>query len=151
MCRSMFRSALVLALVAAAVAATSAQAAPLGFEPAVFVDDSYPGGEPLLFYDSMHKRIVFSSHSSVSVRSGSGNLVSWRLLGTDPGSDIAVLMGLCKHVLAREEEQWAREGRHLIDLDFIEQHTNGFEDFAAFADSVADVTGSDSSSTFGPP
>jgi molybdopterin-dependent oxidoreductase alpha subunit len=50
------------------------------------------------------------------------------------GGDIAVLMGMCKHVLAREEEALAdgfKEGRHVLDLDFIAQHTSGFDKFVA--------------------
>jgi oxidoreductase alpha (molybdopterin) subunit len=43
-----------------------------------------------------------------------------------PGGDIAAIMGMIKHVLAAEERQWTREGRHLLDFDFIGQHTEGF-------------------------
>jgi molybdopterin-dependent oxidoreductase alpha subunit len=46
------------------------------------------------------------------------------------GGDIAVLLGMCKYVLAKEEEACAA-GRHVLDLDFIRQHTHGFEDFEA--------------------
>ena len=46
------------------------------------------------------------------------------------GGDIAALMGMCKYVLAREEEARA-QGRHVLDLDFIAQHTSGFDDFVA--------------------
>jgi molybdopterin-dependent oxidoreductase alpha subunit len=53
-----------------------------------------------------------------------------------PGGDIAVILGMCKHVLEREEQQWREQQHHLLDVDFIEQHTNGFEEFAAFARST---------------
>ncbi len=53
-----------------------------------------------------------------------------------PGGDIAAIMGLCKHVLARETRQWAEEKRHLLDVDFIHQHTHGFEAFKACADAM---------------
>ena len=46
------------------------------------------------------------------------------------GGDIAALMGMCKYVLAREEEARV-QGRHVLDLDFIAQHTSGFDDFVA--------------------
>lgn len=48
-----------------------------------------------------------------------------------PGGDIAAIMGLCKHVLARDEELFARDKRHLIDTTFIGQHCHGYDDFAA--------------------
>ena len=47
------------------------------------------------------------------------------------GGDIAALMGLCKHVLAAEDRSVAEGGVHVLDLDFIAQHTTGFEAFAA--------------------
>ncbi|WP_126172611.1 FdhF/YdeP family oxidoreductase [Altericroceibacterium xinjiangense] len=54
-----------------------------------------------------------------------------------PGGDIAVIMGLCKYVLEREEKQWAETGTHLLDVDFIEQHTAHFEEFKAKVDATS--------------
>ncbi|RED28009.1 molybdopterin-dependent oxidoreductase alpha subunit [Rhodopseudomonas thermotolerans] len=48
------------------------------------------------------------------------------------GGDVAVLIGLCKHVFARDDEA-KREGRRVLDVDFIEAHTHGFD---AFEDKV---------------
>lgn len=47
-----------------------------------------------------------------------------------PGGDIAAIMGMIKHVLTMEERQWARDQRHLLDFDFIKQHTRGFDEMA---------------------
>ncbi|MGZ3266286.1 MAG: FdhF/YdeP family oxidoreductase, partial [Croceibacterium sp.] len=44
-----------------------------------------------------------------------------------PGGDIAALMGLIKHVLEREDKQWTEQKTHLLDFDFIKQHTEDFE------------------------
>ncbi|NEW91598.1 FdhF/YdeP family oxidoreductase [Rhodopseudomonas sp. BR0M22] len=46
------------------------------------------------------------------------------------GGDIAVLTGLCKHVFARDDEA-RRDGRRVIDADFIKAHTHGFDAFEA--------------------
>lgn len=54
-----------------------------------------------------------------------------------PGGDIAVIMGLCKHVLARDADLFARDKRHLIDKPFIEQHCHGFDDFVACANATS--------------
>jgi molybdopterin-dependent oxidoreductase alpha subunit len=43
-----------------------------------------------------------------------------------PGGDIAALMGVCKHVLARAERE---DG--LLDRAFIADHTSGFDEFIA--------------------
>ena len=49
------------------------------------------------------------------------------------GGDIAALIGIAKHVLAAEDAKWAAEKVHVLDVDFIKQHTDGFD---AFADKV---------------
>jgi len=46
------------------------------------------------------------------------------------GGDIAALVGLAKHVLAAEDAKWAAEKVHVLDVDFIKQHTEGFDAFA---------------------
>ncbi len=44
------------------------------------------------------------------------------------GGDIAAVMGMCKHVFAKDDEA-KQQGRKVIDRDFVEQHTSGFEAF----------------------
>jgi molybdopterin-dependent oxidoreductase alpha subunit len=47
------------------------------------------------------------------------------------GGDIAALVGMCKHVLHKDDAARAN-GRNVLDRDFIEQHTHGFDAFEAF-------------------
>src|SRR3569623_223883 len=54
-----------------------------------------------------------------------------------PGGDIAAIMGLCKHVFARDDKANALKGEHVIDNDFIAQHTKDFEAFKAKADATS--------------
>ena len=61
----MLRLALAAA-VTAAVLAPSAAAAPLTFEPPRYIDPSYPGGEPVLFTDTIHHTLVLSSHEGTT-------------------------------------------------------------------------------------
>lgn len=46
------------------------------------------------------------------------------------GGDIAAILGICKHVFACDDAA-KRKGRRVLDVDFIAQHTHGFEDFEA--------------------
>ncbi len=48
-----------------------------------------------------------------------------------PGGDTAVLMGLCKHVLAADEESRASGGTPILDTEFLDTHCQGFEAFRA--------------------
>ena len=54
-------------------------------------------------------------------------LISHQYLQVRAGGDIAAITGLIKHILAAEEKLWAEEQRHVLDVDFLEQHTDGFE------------------------
>jgi molybdopterin-dependent oxidoreductase alpha subunit len=46
------------------------------------------------------------------------------------GGDIAVLLGLCKHVFACDDAA-KTQGRRVLDVDFIAQHTDGLAAFEA--------------------
>ncbi|KQM56925.1 MULTISPECIES: FdhF/YdeP family oxidoreductase [unclassified Sphingomonas] len=48
-----------------------------------------------------------------------------------PGGDVAVMIALAKHVLAAEDRSWAEHKVHVLDVDFIEQHTHGWTEFEA--------------------
>jgi len=69
----------------------------------------------------------------VEMLTGKETQISCQYHQVKAGGDIAVMVGLAKHVLAAEEKKWAEEQVHVLDLDFIAQHTSGFE---AFADKV---------------
>ncbi|MGF7160608.1 molybdopterin-dependent oxidoreductase alpha subunit [Rhodoligotrophos appendicifer] len=61
---------------------------------------------------------------------GKETVISCQYHQVKAGGDIAALMGLCKQVLAAEETSWRDHNRHVLDVDFIETHTVGFEVFA---------------------
>ncbi len=50
-----------------------------------------------------------------------------------PGGDLAMLMGLCKALIEADDAARANGGKRILDTAFIEEHTSGFEDFAADA------------------
>ncbi len=56
--------------------------------------------------------------------------ISTQYLQVRAGADIAALTGICKAVIAMDDEAIATGGRRVIDVAFIEQHTHGFEAFA---------------------
>lgn len=64
--------------------------------------------------------------SPLEMLTGRATRLSHLYLQVRPGGDIAALMGVCKHVLARAERE---EG--LLDQAFIAQHSHGFEAFRA--------------------
>ncbi|KFF49889.1 formate dehydrogenase [Gammaproteobacteria bacterium MFB021] len=46
------------------------------------------------------------------------------------GGDIAAIQGMCKHIIATDDEARDNGGKRVIDHDFIHMHTDGFEAFA---------------------
>ena len=53
--------------------------------------------------------------------------ISTLYLQVKTGGDMAAIAGMIKHVLAKEAEKWASSKGHVLDVDFIQQHTSGFE------------------------
>ena len=47
------------------------------------------------------------------------------------GGDIAALTGIAKHVLEAEDRKWAEDKQHVLDVDFIAQHTVNFDAFVS--------------------
>ncbi len=47
------------------------------------------------------------------------------------GGDVAAIMGLCKVVIEADDKARADGKRRVLDTDFIEQHTTGFDSFLA--------------------
>jgi molybdopterin-dependent oxidoreductase alpha subunit len=62
--------------------------------------------------------------------------ISHQYLQVRAGGDIAAITGLIKHILAAEAKSWAEEGRHVLDVDFLEQHTTGFEALKAHVEAM---------------
>jgi molybdopterin-dependent oxidoreductase alpha subunit len=62
--------------------------------------------------------------------------ISHLYLQVKAGGDIPAIMGMIKHVLAAEDKKWAEQKHHVLDVDFIEQHTTGYEAVKAKADAT---------------
>jgi molybdopterin-dependent oxidoreductase alpha subunit len=63
--------------------------------------------------------------------------ISTLYLQVKAGGDIAAIMGLIKYVLAAEEKRWAEKKIHVLDVDFIKQHTAGFDEIKAKVDATS--------------
>lgn len=59
-------AAVAIGIAAFGVAATAAQAAPTGFSKPTFVSTTLAGGEPLVFADTMHGSLVYTSHEGTT-------------------------------------------------------------------------------------
>jgi molybdopterin-dependent oxidoreductase alpha subunit len=63
--------------------------------------------------------------------------ISTLYLQVKAGGDIAAITGLVKHVLAAEDAKWRETRQHVVDVDFIAQHTAGFDAMKAHAEAIS--------------
>lgn len=75
--------------------------------------------------------------SPVEMLTPKSTQISHLYLQVKAGGDIAAIMGMIKHVLAAEDRTWAEQKQHVLDVDFIDQHTAGFEEVKAKADATS--------------
>jgi molybdopterin-dependent oxidoreductase alpha subunit len=75
--------------------------------------------------------------SPVEMLTPKSTQISHLYLQVKAGGDIAAVMGMIKHVLAAEERKWAETKHHVLDVDFIAQHTAGFEEVKAKAEATS--------------
>jgi molybdopterin-dependent oxidoreductase alpha subunit len=68
--------------------------------------------------------------SPVEMLTGKETRISTQYHQVRPGGDIAVMMGICKHVFAADDAAKA-QGKRVLDVDFIESHTSGLAEFEA--------------------
>ncbi|MBW6425425.1 FdhF/YdeP family oxidoreductase [Rhizobium sp. XQZ8] len=69
--------------------------------------------------------------SPVDMLTGRETQISDEYLQVQAGGDIAAILGLCKVVIEADDDALARGLKRIIDVDFISEHTMGFETFIA--------------------
>jgi len=75
--------------------------------------------------------LEFRNPQSTEMVTGGKTDISCDYHQVKAGGDIAAILGLCKHVLAEDDRRLAADGKHVLDWDFLEQHTHGFREFVA--------------------
>jgi molybdopterin-dependent oxidoreductase alpha subunit len=91
-------------------------------------------GVPIVTFNPLRERGLeefTNPQSPVEMLSGSSTRITSQYHQVKTGGDTAAIMGIAKALLALEEEQDG--GQPVIDRDFIREHTQGFDDFAAAA------------------
>jgi molybdopterin-dependent oxidoreductase alpha subunit len=69
--------------------------------------------------------------SPVDMLTGHETQISDEYLQVRAGGDIAAMLGLCKVVVEADDAALSIESKRVIDVDFIAEHTTGFETFIA--------------------
>jgi molybdopterin-dependent oxidoreductase alpha subunit len=97
------------------------------------LQDAAKRGVPIVTFNPIREKgldVFINPQNPAEMLTGKETRISTHYYQLKPGGDIAALMGLCKYVLEADEVA-KRKGARAVDADFIEQHTHGFEEFAA--------------------
>lgn len=91
-------------------------------------------GVPIITFNPLRERGLESfinPQNPVQMLSGKATRISSQYHQVKAGGDIAAIMGICKALLALEDQAVAHGEPQVLDHEFIAQHTHGFEEFAA--------------------
>src|SRR5690606_2775226 len=89
-------------------------------------------GVPIVSFNPLRERGLESfinPQNPVQMLNGDATRISSQFHQVRAGGDIAALTGMCKAVLAADEEAVAAGRPRILDTEFIATHTHGFEAF----------------------
>ncbi|ROU00721.1 formate dehydrogenase [Marinobacter sp. R17] len=69
--------------------------------------------------------------SAIDMTTGRETKISDQYHQLSAGGDVAAIMGMCKHVIDADKVAQREGGARILDVEFIEQHTQGFDRFLA--------------------
>jgi molybdopterin-dependent oxidoreductase alpha subunit len=93
-------------------------------------------GVPIVTFNPLRERGLVSfvnPQSPIEMLSGSETCISTQYHQLKAGGDLAALMGICKIVVEADDDARMRQAPRVLDVDFLDEHTHGFEAFAASA------------------
>ncbi|MDQ0456368.1 FdhF/YdeP family oxidoreductase [Rhizobium paknamense] len=100
-----------------------------------YLHDMAKRGVPIVTFNPLKERALLrftDPQSPVEMLTGGGQQISSRYFQLRTGGDIMALQGMCKAVIAADDAARERGEARILDVDFIEAHTHGFEAFADY-------------------
>ncbi len=91
-------------------------------------------GGSIITFNPMREQGLLSfidPQDPAAMLTGSATTISDQYHQVRAGGDVGALMGLCKVVIEADDDALAAGRPRVLDTGFIEEHTTGFEDFAA--------------------
>jgi molybdopterin-dependent oxidoreductase alpha subunit len=91
-------------------------------------------GVPIITFNPLRERGLerFTNPQSPVQMIAGGTRISTQYHQVRAGGDAAAIVGICKAVIDADDAAISTRRRRVVDVAFIEQHTAGFEEFAAF-------------------
>ena len=91
-------------------------------------------GVPIITFNPLRERGLerFTNPQNPVQMIAGGTRISTQYHQVRLGGDAAAIVGICKYVIEADDRAQAKATPRLVDVDFIRQHTSGFEEFASF-------------------
>jgi molybdopterin-dependent oxidoreductase alpha subunit len=91
-------------------------------------------GVPIVTFNPLRERGLerFVNPQSPTQMLAGGTRISSQYYQVNSGGDIAAIVAICKAVIEADDEAKASSQPRKIDVAFINEHSHGFEEFAAF-------------------
>jgi molybdopterin-dependent oxidoreductase alpha subunit len=90
-------------------------------------------GVPIITFNPLRERGLerfTNPQSPVQMMTLSETKISTQYHQLSPGGDLAAIVGLCKALISADDKaREAHQNERLLDVDFIEEHTNGYDAF----------------------
>jgi molybdopterin-dependent oxidoreductase alpha subunit len=90
-------------------------------------------GAPIITFNPLKERGLerfTNPQSPAQMLSLSETVISTQYHQLSPGGDLAAIVGLCKALIAADDEaRKAHQRERILDIDFIHEHTSGYEEF----------------------
>ncbi|HEX2527826.1 MAG TPA: FdhF/YdeP family oxidoreductase [Geminicoccus sp.] len=93
-------------------------------------------GVPIVTFNPLRERGLerfTNPQSPTEMALGQETRISSRYYQVTAGGDIAAILGICKAVIAMDDEAQSTGATPVIDHAFITEHTHGFDEFTAMA------------------
>ncbi|MDN4986280.1 FdhF/YdeP family oxidoreductase [Bradyrhizobium sp. WYCCWR 13022] len=97
------------------------------------LQDAAKRGVKIITFNPVRERSLeffVNPQNPTEMLTGKSTQISSQYHQVKVGGDIAVIVGICKHVFAADDAA-KQQGKRVIDAPFVEQHTHGFEQFEA--------------------
>jgi molybdopterin-dependent oxidoreductase alpha subunit len=91
-------------------------------------------GVPIVTFNPLREKGLerFTNPQSPMQMIAGGTRISTQYCQVKAGGDIAAIVGICKAVIEADDEARELGLPRILDVAFIEEHTHGFENYAAF-------------------
>jgi molybdopterin-dependent oxidoreductase alpha subunit len=97
------------------------------------LDEVRQRGVPIITFNPMRERGLerfTNPQSPTQMLTLSETKISTQYHQLRPGGDLAAIVGLCKALIAADDEaRKAHQRERVLDIDFIKEHTSGYEEF----------------------